>query len=288
MTVRKRTRILEIITALLMIRPTFSVLSKIFSFNDGEQLRNFIGYIFPSLLASVALAIVIIARKYDRTWSKLLVLISLAANIYSDRNINYLKGFGNNVRAYRHVTSLLLNDLFHIFLFILGITAGIILVLTMFGKIKWKTRNSLLTYTYIMMGIMAFGAMNYKYQNIYYIELVFMPCLIFELQEKTDIKAIAGWAGVLAASISETLFEYLMENAQNNSDGGFLDYIDSATKYEGIRSLIFAAGILLIPLILFERKKKLERVIVPVDVDDDKEDIEVKGAETEVNDDNNN
>lgn len=287
MTTQKRTRILEIIAALLMIRPTFSTLSELFSSHDVEMIRHNLEYYFPSLLASVTLAIVIITRKYDRTWSKLLVLTSLAANLYSDRNFEYLKDFGYDVRAYRHDTALLLNSLFHTSMFILGATAGIILVLTMFGKIKWKSRNSLIIYTYIMIGIMTLGALNYRFSNIYYIELVLMPCLIYELQEDSDLKAIAGWAGVLVASISDTIFEYLNKNAQNNSDGGFLDYLNYSPKYEGLRNLVFIVGIILIPLILFERKEKLERVIIPIDDDDDEEEIEVEDVETEDKDDDN-
>ena len=269
MTTQKRTRILEIIAALLMIRPTFSILSSLFSYHDVEAIRHNLEYYFPSLLATVTLAIVIITRKYDRTWSKLLVLTSLAVNFYSERNINYLKGFGDSVRAFSHDTALLLEYLFQVLLFFLGIAAGIILVLTMFGKIKWKSRSSLITYTYIMIGIMAFGTLCYRFNNIYYIELVFMPCLIYELEEKSDIKSIVGWVGVLVAALSDTIFDFLTENAKSKTDGGFLDYLNYSSKYENMRNWVFAAAILLIPLILFERREKLERVIIPIDNDDD-------------------
>ncbi|MBP5578223.1 MAG: hypothetical protein J6X56_01875 [Ruminococcus sp.] len=280
MTIKKRTRILEIIAALLMIRPTFSTLSILFSYHDIEAISNNLKYYFPSLFATIALVIVIITRKYDRIWSKLLVLTSLAAYFYSDKNINYLKGFGDSVRAFSHDTVLLLEYLFHVLLFIVGITAGIILVLTMFGKIKWKKRTSLIIYTYIMIGIMTLGALNYGFSNVYYIELVLMPCLIYELQEKRDIKAIAGWAGVLVTALSDTVFDYLTEKAKNDLDEGFLDYLNYSTKYERLRSLVFIVGIILIPLIMFERKEKLERIVIPVD-DDDEEENEVKDIEND-------
>ncbi|WP_455529653.1 hypothetical protein [Ruminococcus sp.] len=272
MNTKKRTRILEIITALLMIRPTLLILSELFSYQNAENIRAALEYSFPVFLATAALAIVIITRKYDRTWAKLLVLTSLAANFCTDNNLRYLKNVGNSIRAYSYSPSLLLEYLFGTLLFLLGIAAGVILVLTMFGNIKWEKRNSLIAYAYIMTGIMAFGALFFRIHNIYYTELVLTTFLIYEVQEKSDSKAIIGWAGTLAAVISDLFFNYYIDKAMSTPDGGFLDYLISATKYEGPSSLIFAAAILLMPLILFERKDKLERVVIPVNDDEDEDD----------------
>lgn len=272
MNTKKRTRILEIITALLMIRPTLLILSELFSYQNAENIRADLEYSFPVFLATAALAIVIITRKYDRTWAKLLVMTSLAANFCTDSNLRYLKNVGNSIRAYSYSPSLLIEYLFGTLLFLLGIAAGVILVLTMFGNIKWEKRNSLIAYAYIMTGIMAFGALFFRIHNIYYTELVLTTFLIYEVQEKSDSKAIIGWAGTLAAVISDLFFNYYIDKAMSTPDGGFLDYLNSATKYEGPSSLIFAAAILLMPLILFERKDKLERVVIPVNDDEDEDD----------------
>ncbi len=275
MTVKKRTRILEIITALLMIRPAL-LLSQIFSYHDAEIIRSILKLAFPMLLASVALAIVIITRKYYRTWAKLLVITSLAANFCTDNNFRYLKNIGSCIRAYSYSPSLLLEYLFGTFLFLLVIAAGVILFLAMFGKIKWKSRKSLIIYAYIMTGIMALGALAFRIHNIYYAELVMMTCLIYELQEKSDSNAVIGWAGALAAAVSDIFFDFYTDKVQSiPADGGLLDYlnyVNPTIKYEGIRSLIFAAAILLIPLILFERKEPLEKVTAPVNDDDDDND----------------
>ena len=124
-----------------------------------------------------------------------------------------------------------------------------------------------------MTGVMALGALAFRIHNIYYAELVMMTCLIYELQEKSDIKAVIGWAGALAAAVSDIFFDFYTDKVQSvPADGGFLDYlnyVNPTIKYEGIRSLIFAAAILLIPLILFERKEPLEKVTAPVNDDDD-------------------
>ncbi|MCR5602062.1 MAG: hypothetical protein K6G33_15155 [Ruminococcus sp.] len=79
-----------------------------------------------------------------------------------------------------------------------------------------------------MTGIMALGSLTYNFHNIYYLELVFMTCLIYELQEKSDIKAIVGWVGVLIAALSDTIFEYLNEQ----DSGDFLNYLNYSSKYE--------------------------------------------------------
>ena len=272
MAAQKRTRILEIITALLMIRPTLLILSELFSYQNAENIRAALKHSFPVFLATAAPAIVIITRKYDRTWAKLLVLTSLAANFCTDANLRYVKNVGNYIKAYSRDVLLLIEYLFGTLLFILGIAAGVILVLTMFGKIKWEKRNSLIAYAYIMTGIMAFGALFFRIHNIYYTELVLMTFLIYEVQEKSDSKAIIGWAGTLAAVISDIFFNYYTDKVQSSYDGGFLDYLNSITKYESSGSLIFAAAILLMPLILFERKDKLERVVIPVNDDEDEDD----------------
>lgn len=278
MTVQKRSRIFEIIIAILMIRPALSIIQELYSCQYAENIRSVLKQAFPSFFATVALAIVIITRKYDRTWAKLLVITSLAANICTDNNLRYVKNFGSYISANIRDVSVLFNILFGTLLFVLGIAAGVILVLTMFGKIKCKKRNSLLIYAYVMTGIMVTGALILKFHNIYYVELVLMTCLIYELQEKSDLKAVAGWVGTLAAAISDIFFDfyfnYYINKVQSSSHGGFLDYLNysnSAAKYESIRSLIFAAAIILIPLILFERKEKLERIVTPADVDDDEE-----------------
>ena len=276
MTAQKRTRILEIITALLMIRPTLLILSELFSYQNAENIRAALKHSFPVFLATAAPAIVIITRKYDRTWAKLLVLTSLAANFCTDANLRYVKDVGNYIKAYSRDVLLLIEYLFGTLLFILGIAAGVILVLTMFGKIKWEKRNSLIAYAYTMTGIMAFGALFFRIHNIYYMELVLMTFLIYEVQEKSDSKAIIGWAGTLAALISDIFFDFYTDKVQSiPADGGFLDYlnyVNPTIKYEGIRSLIFAAAILLMPLILFERKDKLERIVIPVNDDEDEDD----------------
>lgn len=255
-----------------MIRPTLLILSELFSYQNAENIRAALEYSFPVFLATAALAIVIITRKYDRTWAKLLVMTSLAANFCTDNNLRYLKNVGNSIRAYSYSPSLLIEYLFGTLLFLLGIAAGVILVLTMFGNIKWEKRNSLIAYAYIMTGIMAFGALFFRIHNIYYTELVLTTFLIYEVQEKSDSKAIIGWAGTLAAVIYDLFFNYYIDKAMSTPDGGFLDYLNSATKYEGPSSLIFAAAILLMPLILFERKDKLERVVIPVNDDEDEDD----------------
>ena len=62
-----------------------------------------------------------------------------------------------------------------------------------------------------------------------------------------------------------------------NSTDDILDYLNAGRQNETIRCLIFAAAIILIPLIVFERKSPLEKVVSPVitdikDEDDDESD----------------
>ena len=140
----------------------------------------------------------------------------------------------------------------------------------LFGKRKWKKRNDLLIYTYVMAGITAVYALSSGFHNLYYMELLLIPCLIYEIQQKADAKAVIGWTGIIAAAISDLFFEFMTKRVQY-SGRDMLEYLNSGTQYNSIRNLIFAAAILLMPLVLFERRDPLERLVTAPAVDDEDE-----------------
>ena len=140
-TVTRRTRILEIITALLMIRPTLYILYELYSYNDTVMSEQLLKYSAPSLLSTISLAIVIITRKYDRIWAKLLVVLSVAVYFFTGNNINYSLNIGRTLRSYKNCgydAFTYVQYLFDVFMLLFGIAAGIFLIIMLFGKRKWK------------------------------------------------------------------------------------------------------------------------------------------------------
>ncbi|WP_297960971.1 hypothetical protein [uncultured Ruminococcus sp.] len=286
-TVTVRTRILEVITALLMIRPTISIISDLYSYNDPEMTEQLLKYSVPMLLGTIPLAIVIITRKYDRIWAKMLVILSVAANFLRRENVNYISNIGRTLRAYRDLKYSAIENLeyfLNLFMLFFSIAAGVILILTLFGKIKWKKRNSLLIYTYVMAGITAVYALRSGFSNLYYMELILIPCLIYELQPKTDVKAVIGWTGIIAAAVSDMVFEFMTKREQS-SCASLMDYLNAGEQYTRMNSLIFAAAMLLMPLILFERRDPLERLVTAPAADEDEEDDESEEDDTDEADD---
>lgn len=161
------------------------------------------------------------------------------------------------------------------FTFYLTIAMGIIILLMMFGVIKWKNRTKLLIYLYVIAGIAAVGALAFSSRSFTVMLYLLLTCFIYELQEKPERTALIGWAGAVTGAASELFFEYYTKYSMKvNSTDDILDYLNAGRQNETIRCLIFAAAIILIPLIVFERKSPLEKVVSPVitDIEDEDDD----------------
>lgn len=278
MPVQKRSRIFEIIIAILMIRPTLSILSDLYSYDSGDMISGLFRQDAPIFFITASAAILIITRKYDRLWAKLLLGISIAVFAFSERNRTYfdIKFVGKYIKScIDHFT---IDGIFILFTFYLTIAMGIIILLMMFGVIKWKNRTKLLIYLYVIAGIAAVGTLAFSLRSFTVMLYLLLTCFIYELQEKSERTAIIGWAGAVTGAASELFFEYYTKYSMKvNSTDDILDYLNAGRQNETIRCLIFAAAIILIPLIVFERKSPLEKVVSPVitdikDEDDDESD----------------
>lgn len=275
MTVQKRSRIFEIIIAILMIRPTLSILSDLYSYDSGDMISGLFRQNAPIFFITVSAAILIITRKYDRLWTKLLLGVSIAVFAFSERNRTYfdIKFVGKYIKSC--IDYLTFDGIFTLFTFYLTIAMGIIILLMMFGVIKWKNRTKLLIYLYVIAGIAAVGALAFSSRSFTVMLYLLLTCFIYELQEKPERTALIGWAGAVTGAASELFFEYYNKYSMKvNSTDDILDYLNAGRQNETIRGLIFAAAIILIPLIVFERKSPLEKVVSPVitDIEDEDDD----------------
>lgn len=276
----KRSRILEIIIALLLVRPTLLTFLSFYSVDNDYNRRVLLETALYALLVTVPPAVLIITRKYDRAWSKLLMGVSLAANIFTSDGLRYITDFGLFVQRIRYGIGIFASNMGAMTLFLLSVAAAIVVLLMMFGVIKWKDRKTMFICLYILAGLAVMSALVSRQRSVILMTMLLMMIFMHETQEKTDIKAVIGWIGVFFGAAADIFFDYKLNSIINpiESDSGFLDYLQSTVQFgTGLvffRTIAYAAAMALIPLILFERKEPLERVVIAPDNDDEEDEDE--------------
>lgn len=276
----KRSRILEIIIAFLLIRPTLLTFLSFYSVDNDYNRRVLLETALYALLVTVPPAILIITRKYDRAWSKLLMGVSLAANFFTSDGLRYVTNFGLYVQNIRYGIGIFASNMGAMTLFLLSVAAAILVLLMMFGVIKWKDRKTMFICLYILAGLAVMSALVSRQRSVILMTMLLMMIFMHETQEKTDVKAVIGWIGVFFGAAADIFFDYKLNNIINpiESDSGFLDYLQSTVQFgTGLvffRTIAYAAAMALIPLILFERKEPLERAVIAPDTDDEEDEDE--------------
>lgn len=275
----KRNRILEIIIAFLLIRPTLLTIFSFYSLDGDDVRRMILNQALYALLVTVPPAILIITRKYDRMWSKLLIGVSLAANIFTSDGLRYVTDFGLYVQKIRYGIDIFAADMGIMMLFLLSIAAAVIVLLMMFGVIKWQDRKNVIICLYIIAGLAIISASASHKSSMITMTMLLMICFMHETQEKADTKAVIGWIGAFVGVITDIFVDYKINSPTSIDCGeGFLGYLQSvAPLHNGLislRTLTYTAAMALIPLIIYERKEPLERVVTPPDTDDEDDEDE--------------
>ena len=275
----KRSRIFEIIIALLLVRPTLLTFLSFYSVDNDYNRRVLLETALYALLVTVPPAVLIITRKYDRAWSKLLMGVSLAANIFTSDGLRYVTNFGLYVQNIRCGIGIFASNMGAMTLFLLSVAAAIVVLLMMFGVIKWKDRKTMFICLYILAGLAVMSALVSRKSSMLTMTMLLMMIFMHETQEKTDAKAVIGWIGAFVGAIADIVVDYKL-NSLSSIDCGesFLGYLQStAPLMDGLislRNLAYATAMALIPLILFERKEPLERVVIAPDTDDEEDEDE--------------
>jgi len=273
----KRNRILEIIIAFLLIRPTLLTIFSFYSLGDVDVRGMILNQALYALLVTVPPAILIISRKYDRMWSKLLIGVSLVANILTSDGLRYITDFGLFVQRIRYGLDIFAANIGALMLFLLSVAAAAVVLLMMFGVIKWQDRKTMLICLYIIASLAALAALVSHQRSVITMTMLLMICFMHETREKTDVKAVIGWTGAFVGAISDIFFDYKLNNMTSSidADSGFLGYLQSVQFGTGLitfRTIAYTAAMLLIPLIIFERKEPLERIVSAPDTDEEDED----------------
>ena len=272
-TVKKRTRIAEIIVGIVLI--CFSLLSFrsfwLIYFPDMSYFKlRITPYLLIPILSTlfrILLAVMLIFRLYHCLPVKILYCITAPGLLLNSIGGSILLGylfepysvFTASGSYYENHDLLMLTD---ILMFLLVLAAAVIAFLTMNRNIVWKSRKHLLIYTYAITGLyMAMSLM--RLQADYFALLLFMlPCLMQDYTVNKNTKGITGCAAFALKPVLPVAIGYFYAHYYDGMVSGF-SYIttgksnissNGSEQYILFMTCLNILLVLLAPLMLFERK----------------------------------
>ena len=271
-TVKKRTRITEIIVGIVLI--CFSLLSFrsfwLIYFPDMSYFRlRITPYLLIPVLSAlfrILLAVMLIFRLYHSLPVKILYCITVPGLLLNSRGGSILLGyffepysvFTASGSYYDNHDLILFTD---ILMFLLVLAAAVVAFLTMNRNIVWKSRKHLLIYTYAITGL--YMAMSLIRLHDYFAVLLFMlPCLMQDYTVNKNTKGITGCAAFALKPVLPAVIGYFYAHYYDGMASGF-SYITTgksnissggSDRYTLFMACLNILLILLAPLMLFERK----------------------------------
>lgn len=313
-TVKKRTRIAEIIVGIVIVYFSFINFRNLYRMyvpNIDYIDKEAISYLFiPALYTpfSFVFAVMLTLRQYHSKPIKILYCITVLGLLLN--TIGGLVLLGHFFEPYSHFTEYLsFRNTPHIYILLayltllLILTAAVVGFLTMNRNIVWKSRKKLLTYTYVMTSIYIAQSLITSQSSFYVIMLFMLPCLIQDYTENKNTKGIIGCTAFVAKPILPVLIGYIYAHYASSPAGGhsFLETLQIKTYSEQNDSFIFFMNclhillVLLTPLMIFERNvgeveettskigiiKKLDSVLFKDDEDTDDDEYEYEYEDEE-------
>lgn len=212
----KRIRIFEIIAGILLILLALNMyytflralLPNISYITFGYLVTNIPAFLGGAFM--ILNGIMIICRKYDKLWIKIVYGITGAAAVMSTNGGYVIRGLFDkrsssfsSLALFAMYTPLYLK-LFYIASAAIMAAAMIVALLSMCGVIKWRSRSKLLMYTYLMtiLEIIICLAANDNY--FITIAAVMLPCFMQEAGSETKKVSIIGEVSLLLTPIFQT------------------------------------------------------------------------------------
>lgn len=265
MTVGNRNRIIEIIAGILLIVFTSDSTYKTlrlympgFSFAgmSGEMKRMLLIFALGSLFY-VLLGAMMIFRAYRRTPMKITYCITGLAAFLSSNEAIILYNYFTSPIIGRMPTSLMIQ---YIGTNLINAAAIVIGFLTINRNIIWRSRRSLLIYTYILMALLVvLGIYEWPLAVI-----ILLPVFMQEYTEEKDTKGLIGGVSLIAGIVLPMALYYVYRKFLSShiysSDGNssFLDYLsisnDGYTVVKTVINVLMYVLLLIAPLMIFERK----------------------------------
>jgi hypothetical protein len=186
---QKRIQIFELIIGVALI---------IFSIKDVFSLMEYI-FDYPSQLLACAAGLItgiIILVECDNIILKTAFIVFAAFTVYVSTGISMIKVYFNEEYAFFRSSLSLIDSLASLCSAVTTAIAAVVALMTMNKSIIWKSRESLLKYTYIMAGLHILCSFNRmcSVELIFFVYL-FLPCF---KQKEVSYKSILGLTGEVA------------------------------------------------------------------------------------------
>lgn len=275
----KRVRVFEVIAGILLILLALNMyygflrfLLEYFTF--GLLVANILWFLAGVFM--ILVGIMMIFRKYDKLWIKIVYGITGAAAVMSTNGGYIIRGLfdkrNHSLTSFASFSMYLSPRAKFFFITATAIMAVAIVValLSMCGVIKWRSRRKLLIYAYIMTGLEMLVCLGANDISFVAVDAVMLPCFMQEAQRDTKKISIAGEVSFLLLPVLPKILNFL--GWLFSKVFGFIkviatgvnppDYGDSNTVSFGVIKWVSVILLALIPLMVFGRKfiSETERV----------------------------
>ena len=279
MTTQKRIRIFEIIVGVILIALSIQSIKTFiwiyFGYADHitwERIKEFFSsgkyslmktFELIAMLFQIVIGLMLITRKYSKSWLRIPFVITAAARILSSYIVWLIIGQITGDIKFSDYSQYIADKRFICLIIapLIEIIGIVVAFLTIKKKIVWKSRKKLLLYS--LAGIIASIIISAITYNASVSMLIFlMPCFVQPYASKRSIKGIIGEIAVIFSTLSYYIIRWLINTIYDPENEAFYNFFFGTNpaidlRHFSVQSLLqWTARIiaLLMPLLLFERQ----------------------------------
>ena len=279
MTTQKRIRIFEIIVGVILIALSIQSIKTFiwiyFGYADHitwERIKEFFSsgkyslmqtFELIAMLFQIVIGLMLITRKYSKSWLRIPFVITAAARILSSYIVWLIIGQITGDIKFSDYSQYIADKRFICLIIapLIEIIGIVVAFLTIKKKIVWKSRSKLLLYT--LAGITASIIISAITYNASVSMLIFLiPCFVQPYASKRSIKGIIGEIAVIFSTLSYYIIRWLINTIYDPENEAFYNFFFGTNpaidlRHFSVQSLLqWTARIiaLLMPLLLFERQ----------------------------------
>ncbi|WP_295068779.1 hypothetical protein [Ruminococcus sp.] len=216
-----------------------------------------------AMLFQIVIGLMLITRKYSKSWLRIPFVITAAARILSSYIVWLIIGQITGDIKFSDYSQYIADKRFICLIIapLIEIIGIVMAFLTIKKKIVWKSRKKLLLYT--LAGITASIIISAITYNASVSMLIFLiPCFVQPYASKRSIKGIIGEIAVIFSTLSYYIIRWLINTIYDPENEAFYNFFFGTNpaidlRHFSVQSLLqWTARIiaLLMPLLLFERQ----------------------------------
>lgn len=279
MTTQKRIRIFEIIVGIILIALSIQSIKTFiwiyFGYADHitwERIKEFFSsgkyslmktFELIAMLFQIVIGLMLITRKYSKSWLRIPFVITAAARILSSYIVWLIIGQITGDIKFSDYSQYIADKRFICLIIapLIEIIGIVVAFLTIKKKIVWKSRKKLLLYS--LAGITASIIISAITYNASVSMLIFLiPCFVQPYASKRSIKGIIGEIAVIFSTLSYYIIRWLINTIYDPENEAFYNFFFGTNpaidlRHFSVQSFLqWTARIiaLLMPLLLFERQ----------------------------------